>query len=74
MLPEYDVVSHVLNSQNKARHCLCYLCCQFLKKNLGHQHTEAVKTIMQYLKGSNKQKILYGGQNKLLVEKYFNSN
>lgn len=26
----------------------------YFAKNLGHQHTEIVKTILQYLKGSNK--------------------
>lgn len=43
-------------------------------KNLGYQHTEAVKMILQYLKGSNKRKIIYDGQNKLLVEKYSDFN
>lgn len=43
-------------------------------KNLGHQHTKAVKTILQYLKGSKKHEITYGGQNKLLVKEYSNSN
>lgn len=35
-------------------------------KNPGHQHTEAVKTILQYLKGSRERGITYGGQSKLL--------
>ena len=43
-------------------------------KNPGHQHTEAVKTILQYLKGSNKRGITYGGQSKLLVKGYSNSD
>lgn len=43
-------------------------------KNPGHQYTEAVKTILQYLKGSNKQRITYRGQSRLLVERYSNSN
>ena len=29
--------------------------------NPGHQYTEAVKTILQYLKGSSEQEITYGG-------------
>lgn len=40
-------------------------------KNLGYQHTKAIKTILQYLKGLNKQGITYSGQSKLLVEGYF---
>lgn len=43
-------------------------------KNLGYQHIKAIKTILQYLKGLNKQRITYGGQNKLLVEGYFDSD
>lgn len=43
-------------------------------KNLGYQHTKAIKTILQYLKGLNKQGITYGGQSKLLVEGYFDSD
>lgn len=31
-------------------------------KNLGHHYTKAVKTILQYLKGSQDQGITYGGQ------------
>lgn len=30
-------------------------------KNLGYQHTKAVKTILQYFKGLNKQEIIYNG-------------
>lgn len=41
-------------------------------KNSGYQHIEAVNTILQYLKGLNKQQMIYGGQNKLLVEAYSN--
>ena len=43
-------------------------------KNPGHQHIEDVKSILQYLKGSNKQGITYGGQNKLLVQGYSDSD
>lgn len=43
-------------------------------KNPGHQHTEAVKSILQYLKGSREQGITYGGQDKLLVEGYSDSD
>ena len=43
-------------------------------KNPGHQHTEAVKTILRYLKGSNERGITYGGQSKLLVEGYSDSD
>lgn len=43
-------------------------------KNPDHQYTEVVKTILQYLKGSNKQRITYSGQNKQLVEEYSNSD
>lgn len=39
-------------------------------KNLGHQHTKVVKTILQYLKGLNKREIIYSDQSKLLVEGY----
>lgn len=41
-------------------------------KNLSHQYTKAVKTILQYFKGLKKRGIIYGGQNKLLVEGYSN--
>lgn len=30
-------------------------------KNFGHEHTKAVKTILQYLKGLREQEITYGG-------------
>ena len=43
-------------------------------KNLGYQHTEAVKTILRYLKGSKKRGITYGGQKKLLVQGYSDSD
>ena len=43
-------------------------------KNPGYQHTEAMKTILRYLKGSNKRGIIYSGQSKLLVEGYSNSD
>lgn len=39
-------------------------------KNPSHQHTEAVKTILRYLKGSRQRGITYGGQKKLPVEGY----
>ena len=43
-------------------------------KNPGHQHTEAVKTILRYLKDSSERGITYGGQDKLLVEGYPDSD
>lgn len=43
-------------------------------KNPSHQHTEAVKTILRYLKGSRDQGITYGGQSKLKVEGYSDSD
>ncbi len=43
-------------------------------KNPDHQHTEAVKTILQYLKSSRERGITYGGQDKLLVEGYSDSD
>ena len=43
-------------------------------KNPGRQYTKAVKTILWYLKGSNKRGITYGGQSKLLVDGYSNSD
>lgn len=46
----------------------------YFAKNPDHQYTKAVKTILQYLKGLNKQIITYGSQNKLLVEGYSNSD
>lgn len=39
-------------------------------KNPGHQHTEAVKTILRYFKGSRECGITYGGQDELLVQGY----
>lgn len=39
-------------------------------KNPSHQHIKVVKTIFQYLKGSKKQKITYGSQKELLVQRY----
>lgn len=43
-------------------------------KNPSRQHTEAVKTIHRYLKGSRDRAITYGGQDKLLVEGYSDSD
>lgn len=45
-------------------------------KNPGHQHMEAVKTILRYLKGSRDRGITYGGldQEDLLVEGYSDSD
>lgn len=43
-------------------------------KNQGHQHTEALKTILRYLKGSRERGITYGGQSELLVEGYSDSD
>ncbi len=43
-------------------------------KNPSHQHTEAVKTILRYMKGSKHRGITYGGQEKLLVEGYSDSD
>lgn len=39
-------------------------------KNPSHQLTEAVNTILRYMKGSRQRDITYGGQDKLLVEGY----
>lgn len=36
-------------------------------KNLSHQHTEAVKTILRYLKESRDRGITYGGKENLLI-------
>lgn len=44
----------------------------FFAKNSDHQYIEAVNTILQDLKGLNKQQIIYDGQNKLLIEAYSN--
>lgn len=43
-------------------------------KNPSHQHTEAVETILRYLKGSRDCGITYGGQDKLLIEGYSDSD
>ncbi len=43
-------------------------------KNPGHQHTEAVKTILRFLKSSRDRGIIYGGQDKLLVDGYSDSD
>ena len=43
-------------------------------KNLSHQYTKAIKTILQYLKGLRKRGITYGGQEKILVEEYLDSD
>ncbi len=45
----------------------------FFTKNLSHQHTEAVKTILRYMDGLRQWGITYGGQIKLLVEGYSDS-
>lgn len=42
----------------------------YFAKNLGYQLIGAVKTILQYFKSSNRQGIIYDGQNKLLVKVY----
>ena len=43
-------------------------------KNPSHQQTEAVKTILKYMKGSRQRGITYDGQKKLLVVGYFDSD
>lgn len=43
-------------------------------KNPDHLHTEAVKTILQYLKSSRERGIMYDGQEELLVEGYSDSD
>ena len=43
-------------------------------KNPGYQHIKALKTIFHYLKSSRDQGISYGGQDKLLVERYSESD
>lgn len=43
-------------------------------KNPNHQHTEAVKTILRYIKESKQRGITYGGQEKLLVKGYLDSD
>lgn len=39
-------------------------------KNPSHAHTEAVKTILRYMKESINRGITYGGEEKLLMEGY----
>lgn len=43
-------------------------------KNLGHQYTKVIKTILHYLKDLRDQEITYKGHNKLRIEGYLNSN
>lgn len=43
-------------------------------KNPSRQHTEALKTILRYMRGSRKRGITYGGHDKLLVEGYSDSD
>lgn len=43
-------------------------------KNPSHQHTEAVKTIMKYLKGSRTRGITYGGEEELKIQGYSDSD
>ena len=43
-------------------------------KNLSCQHIKVVKTIFRDLKSSKKQGTTYGGQDKLFLERYSNSN
>lgn len=43
-------------------------------KNPSHQHTEAVKTILRYLKGSRGRGITYGGEKELCIERYSDSD
>lgn len=43
-------------------------------KNPSHAHIEAIKTILRYLKGSIDRGIMYGGEDKLLVEGYSDSD
>ena len=43
-------------------------------KNSSPAHTEAVKTILRYLKGSINRGITYRGEDKLLVEGYSDSD
>lgn len=42
--------------------------------NPSHQHTEAVKIILKYLKGLKNKGITYGGETKLNIEGYLDSN
>ena len=43
-------------------------------KNPSHQYTEAIKTILRYLKGSQNQGITYEGKEELCIEGYLDSN
>lgn len=43
-------------------------------KNPSHQHTEAVKTILKYLKGTRMQGIVYGGEDELKILGYSDSD
>lgn len=43
-------------------------------KNLSHQYTKAVKTILKYLKGSKEREITYKGKEELKIEGYSDSN
>lgn len=43
-------------------------------KNLSYQHTNIIKTILQYLKGFRNRDITYERQNKLFFERYSNFN
>lgn len=46
----------------------------YFVKNQGHYYTEAVKTILQYLKELQDQRITYDSQKQLLVEGYSDFN
>lgn len=43
-------------------------------KNPSHQHVEAVKTIIRYLKGTRNRGITYGGEEKPLIKGYSDSD
>lgn len=43
-------------------------------KNPSHQHTEAVKTVLKYLKGSRTRGITYGGEEQLKIQGYSDSD
>lgn len=43
-------------------------------KNPGHQHKEAVNTILRYLKGSRDRSVTYGGEKELRIEDYSDSD
>lgn len=60
--------------ETKPNIALAILVASCFAKNPSHQYNEAVKTILRYMKGSRQQGITYGGQDKLLVEGYSNSN